>query len=54
MREMRQDGVPGGGAQMPGEDLAQDLFQVSSLQHDLEHEELQRLRQAALLWSPRT
>lgn len=34
-------------------DMAQILFQVSGLQHDTEHEELQGLRQVALLRGPR-
>ena len=38
-----QDGVPGGGDQVPGQDLAQGLFQVYSLWHDPKHEELQRI-----------
>ena len=38
-----QDGVPGGGDQVPRQDLAQGLFQVYSLWHDPKHEELQRI-----------
>ena len=33
--------------------MAQSLLQVPGLQHDTEHEELQGLRQAALLRGPR-
>ena len=33
--------------------MAQSLLQVSGLQHDAEHEELQGLRQVALLRGPR-
>lgn len=36
------DGLSSGGIEMFGEGLAQDVLQVSGLQHDLEHEELQR------------
>ena len=36
------DGLSSGGIEMLGEGLAQDVLQVSGLQHDLEHEELQR------------
>ena len=49
---MRQDGVPGGGVKVPGEDMAQDMFQVPGVRHDAVHEELQGLREAALLRGP--
>ncbi len=49
---MREDGLPGGGAQVPGEDLAQDVLQVPGLRHDALHEELQGIREAAVLRGP--
>ena len=38
---------------MPGEGVAQELFPVSGLQHAAQYEELQGIRQAALLQRPR-
>lgn len=47
--KVREDCLPHRGTEMPGQDLAQSMFQVRSLQHDLEYEKLQRIQQNTLL-----
>ena len=43
VREVRENRLPGGGAEMSGESLAQELLQVSGVQHAAHNEELQRV-----------
>ena len=49
VRQVRENGLPDWRAKLLGQAVAQVLLQMPSLQYDPEHEELQRLRQVALL-----
>lgn len=49
VRPLREDGLPDRGAQVPGQDMAQAVFQVSGLRYDPEHADVQGFQQTAIL-----
>ena len=51
MCQVSQDCLPSWRNKMPGQIMAQSMFQMRSLQHDVKHEKLQGFRQKAILWS---